>query len=126
MPTFHKIDKERRLVMSSGSGVLNKEEALAYRARLLADPDFDSSYSQLLDLTHITRFDLNSSDLRQLAEGDPFSAASRRAFLVPNDLSFGLGRMYEIFREATGEHGIRIFRDLDDALDWVLARKAAP
>lgn len=110
--------------MSSGNGVFDKEEAKAHRARLAADPDFDPSHSQLLDFTHVTQFDLTSADLRQLAEEDPFSRNSRRAFLVPNDLSYGLGRMYEIFREAGGEHGIRIFRNLEEALDWVLSKKA--
>ena len=112
--------------MSSGNGVFNREEALAHRARLFADPDFDPNYSQLLDLTHVTRFDLNAADLRQLAEDDPFTTSSRRAFLVPNDLSYGLGRMYEIFRESAGEHGIRIFRSLDEALDWILSKKQIP
>lgn len=125
MPTFHKIDKERRLVMCSGTGVFNLEEALTYRARLLADRDFDPSYSQLLDFTHITRFDLTGSDLRQLAQDDPFSSDSRRAFLVTSDLGFGLGRMYEILRESNGEHRIRVFRNLEQALDWVLEQKAA-
>lgn len=117
MPAFYKIDKERRLVMSSGTGVFNKEEAFSHQNRLLADPDFDSSYSQLIDFTHIAKIDLTAADIRQLAVRNIFSPESRRAFLVPNDLAFGLGRMYEILREAEGERGIRIFRNLEDALD---------
>lgn len=109
--------------MSSGTGVLNKEEVIAHRTRLVADPDFDPSFSQLVDFRHNTSFEFSAGELRQLADHDPFSISSRRAFLMPNDLGYGLGRMYEVFREAAGEHGIRIFRDLDEALDWVLAKK---
>jgi hypothetical protein len=126
MPAFHKIDKERRFVLTTATGVFGMEEALAHRARLVVDPDFDPSYSQLVDLTHVTRIDLRAGDLRQLAKQDPFSLASRRAFLVSSDLGFGLSRMYEMFREATGEHGIRVFRNLDEALDWVLSDKQTP
>ena len=126
MPAFYKIDKERRLVLTSGIGVFNKEEAQAHQTRLLADPDFDPGYSQLLDFTHVTRFDLTAADVRLLAQRNIFSPDSRRAFLVPNDVGFGLGRMYEMLREAAGESGIRIFRNLEEALDWVLSKQEAP
>lgn len=126
MPAFYKIDKERRLVLSSGIGVFNLEDARSHQERLIADPDFDPSYSQLLDFTHTTQIDLTPADVRQLAVRNIFSPNSRRAFLVPNDLAYGLGRMYEILREAAGERGIRIFRNLEDALDWVLSKKEAP
>jgi hypothetical protein len=126
MPAFYEIDKERRLVLTSGTGVFNKAEALAHQERLLADPDFDPSYSQLLDFTHITKFDFTAADVQQLALRNVFSPESRRAFLVPNDLAFGLGRMFEILREAEGERGIRIFRDLEEALNWVLSKQEAP
>ena len=111
--------------MSSGTGTFNKEEALSHQNRLLADPDFDPSYSQLIDFTHTTKIDLTAADIQQLAVRNIFSPESRRAFLVPNDLAFGLGRMYEILREAAGERGIRIFRNLDEALDWVLSKQEA-
>jgi hypothetical protein len=33
--------------------------------------------------------------------------------------------MFEMLRENAGETGIQIFRDLDGALDWVLAKNTA-
>ncbi|MGB2643243.1 MAG: hypothetical protein WBG02_15330 [Candidatus Acidiferrum sp.] len=125
MPAFYKIDKERRLVLSSGTGIFNLEDARLHQERLLADSDFDPSYAQLLDFTHTTQIDLTAADIQQLALRNIFSPNSRRAILVPNDLAYGLGRMYEILREASGERGIRIFRNLEDALDWVLSKQEA-
>lgn len=126
MPVFYKIDKERRLVMSSGTGTFNKEYALSHQDRLLADLDFDPSFSQLLDFTHVAKIDLTAADVELLAVRNIFSPESRRAILVPNDLAFGFGRMYEILREAAGERGIRIFRSLEEALEWVLSKQEAP
>lgn len=126
MPAFYKIDKERRFVLSSGTGVFNLEDARLHQERLLADPEFDPSYSQLLDFTHITQIDLTASDVQRLALRNIFSPDSRRAILVPNDLAFGLGRMFEILREAAGERGIRVFRNLEDALEWVLSKQETP
>jgi hypothetical protein len=44
--------------------------------------------------------------------------------IVHDDLFFGFSRMFGMLREDAGETGIRIFRNLDDALDWILDRKA--
>jgi len=44
MPTFYKIDKERRLVMTTASGVTTMDDALAHQKRLLHDPDFAPNF----------------------------------------------------------------------------------
>ena len=55
MPAFFKIDRERRLVMSTFSGVFTLADGLSHQEKLLRDPDFASSFSQLLDCTHVTK-----------------------------------------------------------------------
>ena len=121
MPAFYKIDKERRLVMSTGWGVLTLADSLAHQEKLLNDPDFDRRFSQLLDVTHVTDVELSAEDIRRLALTKIFSAdTSRRAILVKNDLQFGLARMFEMVRDGFGEKGIRVFRNLEEALEWVL------
>jgi len=123
MAAFYKIDKERRLVMSTGSGVLTLADLLGHQEKLLADSDFSPDFSQLWDLTHVTQVELTSKDVHRLAQRSIFSPDSRRAILVSRDLVFGLARMFEIYRDILGENGIRVFRNLDDALEWVLAKK---
>jgi hypothetical protein len=126
MPAFYKIDKERRIVLTSGSGTLTLADAKAHQQKLANDPDFDASFSQVADFTQFTRFDLSSEDIRQMAEVSLFSPESRRAFIVPNDFAFGLGRMFQILRELAGEKGIHVCRSLEEALDWVLSKSASP
>ena len=120
MPAFYKIDSERRLVLTTGSGVLTMAEAQAHQSKLLQDPDFDPSYSQLMDLTGVEKFEVTISDVRKLAQPQVFSSESRRAILVENDYAFGAARVFEALRDLAGEKGIRVFRSLDDALEWVL------
>ena len=122
MPSSYKIDKENRLVISTGTGVLTMADALEHQKQLLKDPDFERSFFQLLDFTQVTDLELSAEEIRNLAQATVFSANSRRAFLVNSDLKFGLARMFAVFRETFGEKGIRVFRNLDDALDWVLGR----
>jgi hypothetical protein len=122
---YYKIDKERRIVLSSGSGTLSLADAKVHQQRLSKDPDFDPSFSQIADFTQFTQFDLSSEDIRQMAERSVFSAESRRAFIVPNDFAFGLGRMFQILRELAGEKGIHVCRSLEEALDWVLSKSTS-
>ena len=122
MPTFYKIDKERKLVMTTYSGVLTIAEALGHQEKLPKDPNFDPSFSQLFDVTHVTDVQLTAEDVRTLARTSVFSPDSRRAILVDSDLKFGLARMFEALRDTMGEKGIRVVRDLDDALDWIFAK----
>jgi hypothetical protein len=121
----YKIDKERKLVLSSGTGVLTKEDILGHMDRLSKDPDFDPNFSQVSDFTQITVLEIGPEDVRQLAQRNVFSPRSRRAFIVKDDLQFGLARMFEIHRDLSGETGIRVFRTFDEAMDWILVRNAA-
>lgn len=126
MPAFYKIEKERRVVLSSGAGVLTRADILGHMDRLSNDPDFDPTYSQILDFTQLSGIEIGPEDVREFAQRNIFSPNSRRAFVVKDDLQFGLARMFEIHRELKGETGIRVFRTIDEALDWVLAGDAVP
>jgi hypothetical protein len=123
MPAFYFIDKERRLVFSSGSGVLTLEDMLGHRSRLLKDPDFDPDFSQIFDFTNVTQVEIKSEDVLLLAETKVFSPKSHRAVIAGNDLVYGLSRMFEILRDTKGETGVRVFRDRDEALAWALAKE---
>jgi hypothetical protein len=119
MPAFYKIDKEHKVVLSTASGTFDLAAALAHQDQLLADPDFDPAYSQLLDFSHLTDVKIDANDVRKMAERSVFWPCSRRAIFVTTDLEYGFARMFEMLRENAGEKGIRVFRNLDDALAWI-------
>lgn len=124
MPAFYKIDKDRRLVLTTGSGVYTLADAVSHMDKLTKDPDFDPKFSQIVDFTQVTRIELSADEIRRLAQRTIFSASSRRAFIAPDEVAFGIGRMFQILRGLEGEQGIRIFRSLEEALDWVFPRGA--
>ena len=125
VPASYKLDKERRLVLSSGTGVLTKEDILGHMDRLSKDPDFAPDFSLLVDFREITGVEFGPEEVRQFAQRNIYLPNSRRAIVVKDDLQFGLARMFEIHRELNGEKGIRVFRNYDEALDLILVGRAA-
>ena len=107
-------------MMSTAAGELTKDEVRSLQDQLRKDPDFDPNFSQLSDLTHVTTMNITGAEMQELAERTAFSPKARRAVIAGNDLAFGLARMFEQIREAKGDLGIRVFRKLEDALDWIV------
>lgn len=124
VPADYKIDKKRRLVHSFGSGMLSKDDVLGHMNRISVDPDFDPTFSQLLDFTKVTDIDFGPAEVREFAERNIFAPHARRAFVVQNDLHFALARMFEIHRELRGETGIGVFRTEEEAMEWITVGKA--
>lgn len=120
MPAFYHIDKDRKLVMSTASGVLTREDLTTHMQSLLKDPDFNPSFSQLADFSHITGRELTADDIRDIARTNVFSPNSRRAFIVADDQSESLAEMFAILRDVAGERGIRVFRTLEEGIDWII------
>lgn len=125
MPASYKIDKARRLVVSTASGFLTAADLSAHQRRLLGDPDFDPSCSQVFDCTAVTGIDFNAEDVGALASRTIFSPHSRRAIVVMTDEQFGLFLMFKMIREGHGEYGIRVFRDRNEAFRWALPEEEA-
>ena len=121
MPICYKIDKDRKLVLSTGSGFVTKMEALAHQDQVLNDPDFDPSFSQLADFAQLTNTDIGMSDLGTFAQRDAFSISSRRAIIVSGDIAYGFAKIFELYRQLAGAHGIRVFRTSDEAWNWLFA-----
>ena len=123
MPAFSKIDKERRLVLSTPSGVFTLVDAVSHIDKLSKDPDFDPGFFQMADFTHVTRIELSGDEIRRRAQRGIFPANSRRAFITPNEVTFGIGRMFKTLRSFEGEKGIRIVRTLEEAADFGVPQK---
>jgi hypothetical protein len=114
------IDKERRLVVTTASGRVTFAEAKSHQDRLAEDPDFDETFSQLLDATAATSVEVSVEQLRMLAMRRMFSASSRRAFVATNPAVFGVGRILQSYLEiARAEVQVSVFYDRASALKWL-------
>jgi hypothetical protein len=119
MPADFYIDVPRRLVFSQGAGVVTVADFLSHMNRLVHHPDFHPEFNQLLDFRRVEEVTLTTENIILLAERNVFSPKSQRAFVVTTDLHFGLVRMFGSYREMAGEQGIRLFREMKEALAWL-------
>jgi hypothetical protein len=125
IPTFYKIDKERRYVLTTGTGLVTKEEVLTVQDQMSNDPEFDPGLSQVADFSGLTDTDVTLADVQMFARRDSFSIHSRRAIIVTGDVAFGFAKVFELCRQLCGASGIRVFRDADEAFDWIASANAA-
>jgi hypothetical protein len=119
MPAEYKIDKARRMIFSVAYGTLTDLEVHSHQEKLRDDPDFDSSFSQLVDCTDVTKADDLSTDaIYELARRHLFGAESKRAFVAPKKLLFGLFRMFQILTDDYPDELV-VFEDLPEARKYL-------
>jgi hypothetical protein len=118
MPAQFVINGDYRVVFSRGAGVLTYDDITGHMDRLSSDPRFNPDFNQIIDYTDVTELALTVQHVKHLAKRNNFSAKSRRAYVVTVDLHFGLSRMFASLREAEGEPGIIVFREMPPAIIW--------
>jgi len=115
------IDLERDLTIHTASGEISADEILR-RIR---------SYYEG-QVTRLLMWDLSDADLRSLSASDVQNmvdltnsltaprAGGKTALVVSTTLAYGMGRMYELSKDAFGDEIDRkMFRDREAALEWL-------
>jgi hypothetical protein len=119
MTLRYSIDKQRRLVLTVAERCVTFADARSHQDRLLADPEFDASFDQLIDATLTTQFDVSAKEARILAECRIVSPESRRAIVATKPHIFGMARMMEIYHSDFGHAEVHVFYSMDEALKWL-------
>ena len=115
MSAEYKIDKSQRMVFSVAYGILTDLDINSHQEKLRDDPDFDPGFSQLVDCTDVTKADdLSTDGIYELARRHLFGAESKRAFVAPKKLLYGLFRMFQILTNDYPDELV-VFEDLTKA-----------
>ena len=114
------IDPSKGLVRVIYTGRVSVAEMYDCRRRLVADPAFDSTFSQLVDARSVTSFEMNGYTIKRWAQEHVAAAGARRAIVMSRTTDLGLARMFQIYRElAGGAEEIQLFNDIDQAQKWL-------
>ena len=120
VPCDYEVDLGHRLVRVRAWGVLTHAEVSATRQRFVDDPAFNPDFSQIYDLSVVTRLAMTAVQLRELASYSPFAANAKRAFVAPGDAIYGAVRMFEIQHEVSGgQDELFVFRSIGEAEQWL-------
>jgi len=125
MSVDYQVDHDRRLVRVRLGGVITPEALFEYQQAVWSDPAV-TGYDELVEMNGVERVEAPSpSNVSALAgfsakmDGD--TGPTKLAIVATDDLTFGLGRMYQAYREmkpgSTKE--VAVFRSMPDALAWL-------
>lgn len=110
------IDGRKRLVHTTFGKKVTAGDIAQYAENLRADPAFEPTFSEIVDLRAAEDFDLGAEDFFRLAdEIDPFSMNAKRAFIVRTPVQSHAARMHKILRT---QRNIEMFRSREEAEQW--------
>lgn len=102
MPAEYIIDAERGIVFSRGVGTVTDDDLQQHAAKLKADPAFKASFRQFADFSEVKELRITSGGIASIAgKANPFGPDAIRAAYAPQDLIFGMARMFATMHEAS-------------------------
>jgi hypothetical protein len=123
MPITVHIRPDDRLVVLAHAGPVQDDEFLSSYRTLFDDARYDKSFNVLVDLRRAESAVRSPEVLRDLAEFvkprfENTQAIPMVAVVAPEDISFGLARMYEAFSDPVSWE-FKVFRSAEEALLWL-------
>ncbi|HZM71183.1 MAG TPA: hypothetical protein VFB95_12565 [Candidatus Cryosericum sp.] len=132
MPIEYRIDHASHRVLAEGYGKVTDEDVFVYQREVWSRSDVQG-YDELVDMSDATTIEEGSSDrMRELAAlsaaADPPQGSSRFAIVAPGDLAFGVGRMYQAYRQLNDRttKQVAVFREREAAIRWLDGEEPAP
>lgn len=118
MPIAYSLDQMNRVVRTRAWGVFSNEDLHSYYHKLIADIRFDRDFRELLDLSGVREFLVETYLIAEVAAWPAFREGTRRAFVAVSDLAFGLSRMFATYADCVGQR-VEVFRTTRDAEEWL-------
>ena len=121
MSKKYKIEKVNDIAIISFSSAPTFDDAIDVIDNL---KDNSIYHLRLWDFSKIL-FDFNTEEIQQIASYGKlrFTEKNRIALVAPQDISFGILRMFEAYRDQNTFSVARVFRTKDEALKWLEEQK---
>lgn len=125
MPIPHQIDSNRRRILATATGAIGQRDLFAHHREMASRPEW-TEYDELLDVSWIDGLlDIHLDNLNQLAvesaRSDGPDNPSRLVIVAPQNLIFGLCKMYVSLRKAApgASREVAAFRSRKEAERWL-------
>ena len=127
MPITYQVDHGQRRIAAVASGAIGERDLFAYQTDIKSQPAL-AGYDEIVDVAQVDGLlDINIHNLRKLAalaaSSDVPDKPSKFVIVAPQDVYFGLSRMYESFREGLprSRRKLAVFHSREEAEDWLSA-----
>jgi hypothetical protein len=118
VPVTYWIDHEAKIIFTKIEGVVTDEDIITHQKQTRDNPELDPSYGQLIDLSNIQKLEITTQAVHEFTSLKFSTVWSRRAFVAPDDLSYGFARMFQMMRDSIDER-TEVFRDMEEARHWL-------
>jgi hypothetical protein len=124
MSITYRVDHDARVVVAVAQGILTEAELIEYQREVWSRSDI-AGYSELGDLSRVTKIEMDSHQIQNLASAaasmDEKTSNARLAIVVPSNLLFGLSRMFQAHRELNPQStkAVGVFRTIEEALAFL-------
>lgn len=124
MPFSFLIDKERKLIVSTFTGRFTPESVLSGRRALSGEPEFDPSFAHILDLSRVTKVEIDNATVEQLSrDRTMFDRDAVQVIVAPEKLKFEFAKLFKT-KSTTERPLLEVTRSLEAAYALVALKKA--
>jgi hypothetical protein len=115
--------KEKGYFIIKTSGDTSPDDVEASLKQVFNNPDWSTGTHILYDNRLENSGNLSGGDVQRISlkftQFNDKLQRSKIAMVTPNDIAFGLARMWETYTENTASFKTNAFRKLDDAFKWI-------
>ena len=115
----YRLEPQSGVVVARWYGDMTDAALLSHYKNYYSAPGYDPTCRELVVLTGISANHLTTDGIKKMANlAKRYHRSGYTAIVTESDLSFGLGRMYNVFGP-DGTKRIEVFRNLASALEWL-------
>lgn len=114
MPVSVRIDRIRKLVITTYSGHVTNADVARQIAEIERDAPYEGDYRVITDFTQVSQFEISSDQIRLVAESKSPLEKAQRVMVAPSDVAYGTSRMFQMLAGRTRPN-ISVVRTLEDA-----------
>ena len=123
MPISHQINEDLNVVISNLEGKITDSELLHSYKNLYENPSWKPGFSEIVDMRKADMSNVSPTGLKKLSDLVTSYTINAKiqfktAIIAPDDLPFGLGRLYEAYSDESPE-STSVFREIDKAFEWL-------
>ncbi len=124
IPVLYQIHEPINLVIVRYLGVVSTDDVVTAYSAYLEDPGRNPDHNILQNLSGVTDMDIGFRQmLAMIPRLQPFQTfrapGTRTATFAPDDVPFGLARMYQSLTDGRVSYEIGVFRQMDPALAFL-------